>query len=86
MTPDISWSALPLGIHDNTVSWEVGMTTTAGERRERGKSALDRKWGEEEDEVEKEWKKDKKPDCEQKQRQPPIQNQYFTPFFNVILF
>ena len=31
-TPDISWSALPLGIHDNTVSWEVGMTTTGGER------------------------------------------------------
>lgn len=38
------------------------MTTTAGERRERGKSALDRKWGgEEEDEVKKnEKKKDKK--------------------------
>lgn len=32
-TPDISWSALPLGIHDNTVSWEVGMTTTG--RREK---------------------------------------------------
>lgn len=65
------------------------MTTTAGERRERGKSALDRKWGgEEEDEVKKnEKKKDKKKkDCEQKQREPPIQNRYFTPFFNVILF
>lgn len=33
-TPDISWSALLHGIHDNTVSWEVGMTTTGREKRQ----------------------------------------------------
>lgn len=65
------------------------MTTTAGERRERGKSALDRKWGGGRRRGKKRMKKKKdkkKKDCEQKQREPPIQNRYFTPFVNVILF
>lgn len=88
-TPDISWSALLHGIHDNTVSWEVGMTTTGREKRQQRAEGGVRWERVEEEESGIDWGKKKKGEKERwwkTARWVTDAEKMFHHFFNSICF